>query len=50
MEHISKEIHFIHLNLSSLLRKIDEIPYIAKLTNGRKYLRVAQVKFVEDSH
>ena len=27
-------MHFIHLNLSSLLSKIDEIPYITKLTNA----------------
>ena len=27
-------IHFIHLNINSLLSKTDEIPYIAELTNA----------------
>ena len=27
-------MHFIHLNINSLLRKIDEIRYVAKLTNA----------------
>ena len=35
MEHISKKKHdFIHLNINNLLPKIDEIHYIAKLTNA----------------
>ena len=34
MEYISERgIHFIHLNINSFLCKIDEIRYIAKLTN-----------------
>ena len=35
MEHIVKkrEMRFIHLSLNRLLSKIDEIRYIAKLTN-----------------
>ena len=27
-------IHFIHLNINSLLPKLDEIHYVAKLTNA----------------
>ena len=27
-------MHFIHLNINSILPKIDEIRYIAKLTNA----------------
>ena len=27
-------MHFIHLNINSLLPKIDEIRYVAKLTNA----------------
>ena len=29
-----KDMHFIHLNVSSFLSVIDEIRYIAKLTNA----------------
>ena len=36
MEHISQKrsMHFIHLNINSILPKIDEIRCIAKLTNA----------------
>ena len=35
MEHIIKRgIHFIHLNINSLLSKIDEIRYSVKQTNA----------------
>ena len=30
----NRGMHFIHLNINSFLPRIDEIHYIAKLTNG----------------